>query len=181
MLVKISTGIRPYGVVVMALIVACGPEASSEDGPAPDDMAWLIDSFAHGCEGPITQCWAGHHYEFVFEPDGTLQTYDIVCGVREPAQLDREARWRPTGEYGVAEILPRDGEDSFKATVQSIEHAFVRRIDDCSVVELDFDADGTYDLPLYRGVFTYQMSACVSKASYLGGPPACPDSVHQEG
>jgi len=65
--------------------------------------------------------------------------------------------------------------------VQSIEHAFVRRIDDCSVIEVDFDADGIYDLPIYRGVFTYQMSACVSKASYLDEPPTCPDSADQEG
>jgi len=174
--VKISTGIRPYGVVVMALIVACGPEASSEDGPPPDDMAWLIDSFAHGCEGPITQCWAGHHYEFVFEPDGTLQTYDIVCGVREPAQLDREARWRPTDEYGVAEILPREGKDSFKATFTQISNGFVRRTDDCLVIDVDFDGDGSYFVPFYRGVFIYEMSACVSKARHVG-EPTCPDSA----
>ena len=168
------------GALVFGLVGGCGPESSADDGPPADDMTWLIDSFAHGCEDPITQCMVAHYYEFVFEADGTLQTYDIVCGVREPASLERQGRWRSTDEYGVAEILPREGEESFKATVQSIDHAFVRRSDDCGVVDMDFDADGVYDLLIYRGKFRYEIAPCVSDADYLDGPPTCPDAAEQD-
>ncbi|MBK8233923.1 MAG: hypothetical protein IPK74_00055 [Deltaproteobacteria bacterium] len=163
--------------LALVLVAACGPEANGDDGLPADDMAWLIDSFAHGCEEPVTQCLVAHYYEFVFKADGTLQTYDVVCGVRESAQMDRQGRWRPTDEYGVAEILPRDGEDSFKATLESISRGLVRRTEDCDIVEVDFDADGTFGLPIYRGVFRYDIAACVSEADYLSGPPTCPDSL----
>ena len=165
-----------YGVAALSLAAACGPESTSEDGPPADDTAWLVDSFAHGCEAPVTQCMEGHYYEFVFEPDGTVQTYDIVCGVREPAQADRKGRWQPTDEYGVAEILPREGEDSFKATLERISHGFVRRTNDCDTVEIDLDGDGIFGLQIYRGVFRYEPTACISEADYLSGPPTCPES-----
>jgi hypothetical protein len=170
-----ALSLRP--ALALALVGACGPEPGGDDGPPASDTAWLIDSFAYGCADPITQCMAAHYYEFVFEPDGTLQTYDIVCGVREAAQVEREGRWRPTDEYGVAEILPREGEESFKATVQSIEFGLVQRSDDCGTVDLDFDADGIYDALIYRGTFHYVASACEAKAVYLGDPPGCPDSA----
>jgi hypothetical protein len=165
-----------YGVAALSLAAACGPESTNEDGPPPDDTAWLVDSFAHGCEAPVTQCMEGHYYEFVFEPDGTVQTYDIVCGVREPAQADRKGRWQPTEEYGVAELLPREGEDLLKLTLERISHGFVRRTDDCNIVEIDLDKDGAFGLQIYRGKFDYIPSACVSRAVYLDDPPACPDA-----
>lgn len=180
MSLRLSTGRSASSCAMMLLAIACGPESSADAGPPADDMSWLIDSFAQGCEGPVTDCWAGHHYEFVFEPDGTLQTFEIVCGVRQPAELERQGRWRATDEYGVAEILPREGEESFEATFTQISRGFVRRNEDCLVIDVDFDGDGSYLVPFYRGIFTYEMSACESKARYVGEPPTCPESAEQD-
>ena len=162
--------------MLLALLpLACGPEQSGDDGASSDDVAWLIDSFARGCEYPITECMVAHYYEFVFAEDGTFQTYDVACGIREPAAPDRKGIWRATDRYGVVELLPAEGSVSFKFELTVIEGATVRTTEDCNVVEVDSDGDGS-GFPIERGVFKYEITDCVSHASYLDAAPVCPDS-----
>lgn len=161
------------------LFLGCGPQHSDDGGPSADDVAWVFGEFARAgdCdEDHITLCLSSYYYEYEFREDGTLQAYEVTCGMRKPPDPRYLGRWLATDDYGVVDILPPEGSESFKLPQANVEHGTVTLTDDCLVVELKHNLDDPRGVPLDRGQFRYEAGGCAARAFYLGNePPDCPE------
>lgn len=164
------------GLALCGVLASCGPDGAGK-GPPADDVAWIIDHFARGAdcaEEHITLCLAGHYHEYDFRADGTVQAYEVTCGIRQPADPAHLARWQATSEYGVVDIFPTEGASVLEFPVGLLEHGTATLTDDYQVVELRFAAEDPNGVDIDRGNFKYEITDCAAYASYLDDPPICP-------
>jgi hypothetical protein len=167
----------------LGVLTGCNPGTiGDDDGHPAGDVAWLIDHFARAgdCnEDHITFCISAYYYEYEFRADGTLQSYEVRCRIRQPPDPESVGRWQPTDKFGVVDILPPAGAQSFKMPQANVEHGSVTLTDDCQIVELRHEVGAAAGVPLYRGEFHYEPSGdCTARALYSpdNQPPECPES-----
>lgn len=173
--------------VVLSILPGCNPgTVGDDDGPPADDVAWIIDHFARAgdcSEDHITLCISAYYYEYEFRADGTVQSYEVRCRERQPPDPENLGRWRATDKFGVVDILPPEGAQSFKMPQATVEHGSMTLTDDCQVVDLRHDVGDPVGVSLYRGQFYYQASGdCTARALYLpdNEPPPCPESSEMQ-